>query len=318
MRWNSSRSASINHASLSRGRAPIRRWMFAAVFLVALGGLAVTVMEAEGPDHKANWPMFGQNLANVASGSDDTNITTKSAGRMQVKWAFTTAGDVSARAIVVNGVAYFPDWAGNIWAVNAASGAKIWSHQLSDYGLATGAKARRSPAVVNGYLYLGTQKGAYLLAINAATGDLVWQTQLESVDPFAIITASPSVSNGVVFAGVASLVEGGTFLGFDVSKPARGSVVAVNDATGAIQWKTYMVPPGYSGGGVWGSNPVVDTGRNTVFVGTGNSYRHPDDSAVSSNPLGTYGQCIAAGGKAASCNSLNYYVDAIVALDLTT
>ena len=49
-----------------------------------------------------------------------------------------------------------------------------------------------------------------------------------------------------------------------------------------------MVPPGYSGGGVWGSNFVVDKERRTVFVGTGNNYSHPTDPA--------YLACISAGG----------------------
>jgi polyvinyl alcohol dehydrogenase (cytochrome) len=31
-------------------------------------------------------------------------------GKLKPKWIFTTGGDVSARAAVVNGVVYFPDW----------------------------------------------------------------------------------------------------------------------------------------------------------------------------------------------------------------
>jgi polyvinyl alcohol dehydrogenase (cytochrome) len=54
-------------------------------------------------------------------------------------------------------------------------------------------------------------------------------------------------------------------------------VVAVNAANGAIQWKTFTVPAGYSGGGVWGSNPVLDPALQSVFVGTGNNYSNPTD-----------------------------------------
>jgi hypothetical protein len=36
-------------------------------------------------------------------------------GNLKSKWIFTTRGDVSARAAVVNGLVYFPDWGGNIW-----------------------------------------------------------------------------------------------------------------------------------------------------------------------------------------------------------
>jgi polyvinyl alcohol dehydrogenase (cytochrome) len=156
-----------------------------------------------------------------------------------------------------------------------------------------------------------------LLAINAATGALVWKTQLESTDPAAAITVSPVVVNGVVYTGVTSLVEGATFSGYSVSQAVSGSVLAVNAATGSIQWKTRTVPAGYSGAGVWGSNPAVDTSRNTIFVGTGNNYRHPDPTAPSSGQ-GSYGDCISAGGTAASCNSPDDHVDSILALDLRT
>jgi polyvinyl alcohol dehydrogenase (cytochrome) len=90
----------------------------------------------------------------------------------------------------------------------------------------------------------------------------------------------------------------------------RGSVVAVNAATGAIQWKTYAVPTGYYGGGVWGSNPVVDPGRNTVFVGTGNNSLTPTDP--------TYLSCISGGGTQETCNAPDNFEDAIVALDMGT
>src|SRR5262249_42733553 len=132
------------------------------------------------------------------------------------------------------------------------------------------------------------------------------------------ITTSPVVVSGIVYTGVTSLAEGGTLLGYDLTLPVTGSVVAVNAGTGSIQWKTRTAPPGYSGAGVWGSNPVVDTGRNTIFVGTGNNYRAPDDSAASSSPHQKYGPCIKAGGTPASCNSPDDHVDSILALDLTT
>lgn len=285
-----------------------RTWGFGIMF----GTVAVTALVAGGNERSDDWPMFGQDLANSArSGSDD--ISTKSVGRLQPKWTFTTGGDVSARAAVVRDVVYFPDWAGNLWAVNANNGKLKWSHQLSDYGLPAHTNSRTTPAVVGGTLYLGTQEGAWLLAISAATGDLLWKTQLESPanDPFAIITASPAVAGGVVYTGVASTEEGvaGFVPGYQCCK-GRGSVVAVNASTGAIAWKTYTVPAGYSGGGVWGSNLVVDASRGAVFAGTGNNYSHPTTPA--------YVACISGGGTAATCNSPDNHVDSILSLDMNT
>jgi polyvinyl alcohol dehydrogenase (cytochrome) len=288
-------------------RDAARRWVLGIVFTT----LMVAPLIAQGP---ADWPMFGQNAANTGSNSTEANISAKNAYQLKTKWTFTTGGDVSARAAVVGGVAYFPDWGGNLSAVNANNGKLIWSHQLSDYGLAANTHSRTSPAVVNGVLYLGTQEGAYLLAINAVSGALIWKTELETpnVDPFAIVTTSPAVSGGTVYTGVASTEEAvAAFIPGFVCCHSRGSVVAVNAATGAIQWKTYTVPnTGYSGGGVWGSNPVVDAARKTIFIGTGNNYSKPTDPA--------YLDCINQGGFERTCLSPDDHVDSILALDMNS
>jgi polyvinyl alcohol dehydrogenase (cytochrome) len=92
---------------------------------------------------------------------------------------------------------------------------------------------------------------------------------------------------------------------------ASGSVVAVNTATGAQLWQTLTVPEGYSGGAVWGSNPVVDEARRTVFVGTGNNYSHPTDPA--------YVACVGVAGKTeADCLSPADHADSILALNMDT
>ena len=252
--------------------------------------------------------MFGQNLSNTASGGHLRGDPAK----LKVKWTFTTGGDVSARAAVVKGQVYFPDWGGNLWALDAKTGTKVWGGQLSNYGLPANTHSRTTPAVADGVVYVGTQEGAWLLAINAATGDLLWKTQLESPanDPFAIVTASPALYGGLVYTGVASIEEG---IAANPNYPccrARGSVVAVNAATGAIAWKLYTVPPGYTGAGVWGSNLVVDPTRGSLFVGTGNNYSVPTDAA--------YVACISGGGTPAACNSPNNHVDSILALDMKT
>src|SRR5580658_3037728 len=134
-------------------------WILGAV----LGTVAVAPLMAQsspsglwGFPSPTDWPMFGQNSANTAS-NFETAISVHTAPSLATKWKFTTGGDVSARAAVVDGVAYFPDWGGNITAVNAGSGAKIWSKQISSYGLAAGTVARTSPAVANGIVYIGTQ-----------------------------------------------------------------------------------------------------------------------------------------------------------------
>jgi polyvinyl alcohol dehydrogenase (cytochrome) len=140
---------------------------------------------------------------------------------------------------------------------------------------------------------------------------LVWKTQPDTSNPFPVITGSPVVAGGIVYASMTSNEEFAA--GLDPTYPCcsvSGSVVALNAATGVKLWEAFTVPKGYSGGVVWGSNPVVDEVRRTVFVGTGNNYSHPTDPA--------YLACIAGGGSEAACLSPYDYADSILALDMNT
>jgi polyvinyl alcohol dehydrogenase (cytochrome) len=289
--------------------------MLVVAAVMAVAGLAshYTSASAAAADvlQSTDWPMFGQNLQNTAS---VPGVSPREINKLKMKWSFTTGGDVSARAAVVGGRAYFPDWGGNLWAVDTKTGTQVWAHQLSDYGLPADTHSRTSPAVADGVVYVGTQEGAWLLAIDAASGDLLWKTQLESptVDPYAMITASPAVAGGLVYTGIASNQEGAaaSVPGF-ICCNARGSVVAVNikgKRRGEIEWQTYTIPPGYSGGAVWGSNFAVDMERGTMFVSTGNNYAHPTDPA--------YVACVAAGGTEAACVSPDNHIDSILALNM--
>jgi polyvinyl alcohol dehydrogenase (cytochrome) len=274
--------------------------------------------------------MFGQNLQNTSNNNNQVDISTKNVSKLKPKWVFTTGGDVSTRAAVVNGVAYFPDWAGNLYAVNTSNGRLQWSHQLSDYGLATGTVSRSTPTISNGVIYLGTQftndaaSGGVLLAINATTGHLLWKTQpvpTSQSNPLPVITSGVAVANGVVYVGMTSWEEAAA--AYVPGYPCcimQGSVVALNANNGAVLWQTPMAPQGYSGANIWGSNPVVDTARNTVYVGTGDNYNHPASGAPSAIPGETFSQCLADpnGGNEPACLAPNDYVDSIVALDMGT
>lgn len=260
--------------------------------------------------------MFGQNINNTANGA--TAIGTSNVATLAPKWTFTTGGDVSARAAVVNGVAYFPDWSGKLYAVKTSTGKQIWSKNiLTDYlpSLAsttvTKVVSRTSPAVdvPSHTLYLGTQTGAYLLAVDTSSGALKWATKLDN-HAFAIDTASPVVSKGVVYTGVASLEEA---VAANPGYPCctfRGSALAVKAATGAVIWKTYTVPEGYNGGAVWGSTLVPDAARGYVYVTTGNNYSTTTDPA--------YTACIADGGTPEACTSPDNHFDSVMALNLST
>jgi len=134
-----------------------------------------------------------------------------------------------------------------------------------------------------------------------------------------VITASPVVANGIVYVGMTSNEEFAASNSSYACCSVSGSVVAVViAATPQVLWRQLTVPQGYSGGAVWGSNPVVDEARGIVYVGTGNNYSHPTDAAASSNPNLNYKACIEAGGTEASCLSPDNHADSILALDMNT
>ena len=148
-----------------------------------------------------------------------------------------------------------------------------------------------------------------MLAINATTGKLIWKIQPDTSNPFPVITGSPVVAFGIVYVGMASYEEfaAAEIPGYKCCS-VRSSVVAIDAFYGYPIWQTFTVPSGYTGAAVWGSNPVVDVSRGTVFVGTGNNYSVPTDT--------TYLTCIQAGGTQASCLSPDDHADSILALDM--
>jgi polyvinyl alcohol dehydrogenase (cytochrome) len=266
------------------------------------------------------WPMFGQNWDNTATGLTVT-IDQQNVGKLKPKWIFTTNADVSARAAVVSGGVYFPDWSGQFYRLDSKTGKVIWSKNLvTDYGLTAAAGAtkvvsRTSPAVDGNTVYIGTQgtaQGAYLLAINTANGALRWKIQLDS-HPQAIDSSSPVVFDGVVYLGVASLEEGAAANPAYPCCSSRGSVMAINATTGAVIWKQYTVPPGYTGGSVWGSTIIPDPLRKQVYATTGNNFRTPTDPAFLACAGGDITEA-----KVTSCLSPDDHVDSVLALDMKT
>jgi polyvinyl alcohol dehydrogenase (cytochrome) len=150
------------------------------------------------------------------------------------------------------------------------------------------------------------------MGIDRGSGRLLWITQVDP-HPAAIITGSPVVYNGKVYVGISSNEEA---LATNNSYPCcthRGSMVALNAATGAILWQTYTVPDnggvpgGYSGNAIWGTVAIAN---GTLFTATGNNYTVPADveqcqANQGSNPNPT-------------CEAPDDYFDAALAIDPAT
>ena len=280
--------------------------------------VALSAKSGSHDPRSTQWPIAGQNLNNTWSQPAEHSISPANVKGLTPKWVFTTGGDVSATPTVAGDDVYFPDWGGNLFAVNKNSGRLIWSHKISDYDGVDGAISRVSPAVDGDQLILGdipnfkqVHNGANIISVDRESGTLRWMTQVDT-HPAAVITGSPVVFDGVVYVGVSSSEE---TLALDPAYPCcsfRGSIVALDAKNGAMLWKTFDMPDnggrpgGYSGGAVW-QPPAIDPKRGTLFIGTGNNYTAPADVEACQNATPT-----------ANCAAADDFFDTALALNLKT
>lgn len=285
------------------------------VFLFGISGLSWSQTTAV-------WQSSGQNLTNLRFQPNETTINASNVNHLSLKWTFTTGDSVSATPTVSGNVVYVTDWIGDIYAVAADTGKQIWTHKVSDYDGMSGAMARVSPLILGSELIIGDNvidqssphHGASVIAVNAATGDKIWITQLDP-HPAAVITGSPIAFNNIIYVPVSSVEETLAANPSYACCTFRGSIVALNAQTGAKLWQTFTVPDNlgatnaFSGSAIW-QPPAIDTVRGVLYTGTGNNYTVP--ASVQNC------QIASSTTDPSSCTPANDHVDTVMALDLKT
>jgi polyvinyl alcohol dehydrogenase (cytochrome) len=301
-----------------------RRWFLSTATLmsVLLSPWALCAQNRSDEPRSGQWTSAGQNLHNTRNQAEEHSINSANVKNLSPKWVFTTGGDVSATPTVDGEAVYFPDWAGNLFAVNKNTGELIWSHRISEYNGVDGSISRVSPLVDHDQIIIGdilseilinshVHNGANIISVDRQTGALRWITHVDN-HPASIITGSPVVFDGVIYVGVSSIEEA---LSANPAFPCctfRGSVVALEAKSGRMLWKTFDMPDnggqvgGYSGGAIWG-HPAIDAKRGSLYIGTGNNYTVPADVQACQNATPT-----------AQCASPDDHFDSILALDLKT
>src|SRR6266404_4362409 len=220
------------------------RLLFVGFAMVAAMGGFDSGIGAQTAHGLEDWRIAAHDLDNSRSQPAERKISTENVNQLVPKWVFETGSDVSATPTVTGNTVYFPDWAGNLYAVRANDGRLLWSRKISDYNGRAGSLSRVSPAIVEDQLILGDNNsgdGAHVMAVDRQTGALRWITEVDS-HPAALITGSPVFHGSTVYVGVSSGEEG------LARNPAyscctfRGSMVALDVVTGGILWKTFTVP----------------------------------------------------------------------------
>ncbi|MBU6437323.1 MAG: PQQ-binding-like beta-propeller repeat protein [Betaproteobacteria bacterium] len=197
--------------------------------------------------------------------------------------------------IVVNGVMFLTTSYNHVYAVNATTGEEYWhyKHKMGPITTFCCGPNNRGVAVSGDRLFMGTLD-AKLVALDAKTGKLLWQTEIADPEKGYSETMAPVAIDGKVLIGTNGGEYGirGFVKAFDQADgkllwtfntiPEKGheGVWAVNDATNRNMLrnidaeKAQLAKEGggfYAtlGGGVWMA-PAVDTDTRTVFFVVGN------------------------------------------------
>ena len=128
------------------------------------------------------WPFSGGNIENTRGTNSPPTIAQlrpNTVGNLQVKWTFTTHGNIVSTPAIEQGGLYVADRGGYIYKVDPDSGALIWQHRLSEYSGNPDSYARSSPAISQTSIIFGDRGGGgWVYAVDKITGTLVWATMV--------------------------------------------------------------------------------------------------------------------------------------------
>ena len=204
-----------------------------------------------------NWMSYGRTYSEQRF-SPLTQINDHNVGQLALAWSFDldTRRGQEATPLVVDGVLYFTTAWSKVFAVNAATGQRLWSYDPQvppEWAVnACCDVVNRGVALWQGKVFVGTLDGR-LIALDAASGKPVWQTL--TIDPKFqyTITGAPRVVKGKVLIG-----NGGAEFG------VRGYLSAYDAATGKMLWRFYTVPGDPA---LPAENPVMEKAAKT-WTGT--------------------------------------------------
>ena len=235
----------------------------------------------------ASWNGWGVDLENHRlQTAERAGISAADVPRLKLKWAFAfpRATRAYSQPTVAGGRIFVGSASRSVYSLSASSGCIYWTF---DADFPVRAAISIGPLGSGWAAWFGDQHGnAY--AVDAATGKLIWKVRLDE-HPFAQITGSPVLHNGRLYVPMSSWEEiNGAPSNYQCCT-FRGSLSALDAASGKVLWKTYTIPDaprptkknkagtqlwGPSGAGVW-SAPTIDTKKNAIYITTGDSYSDP-------------------------------------------
>ncbi|HTS23544.1 MAG TPA: PQQ-binding-like beta-propeller repeat protein [Casimicrobiaceae bacterium] len=178
-------------------------------------------------------------------------LTTDNVSHLRPAFVFQTAvlESMETAPIVDNGVMFLTTSFNHVYAIDATTGEEFWhyKHKLGPIVTVCCGNNNRGVAISEGKLFMGTID-AKLVALDAKTGKVLWETQIADPDKGYSETMAPAVVDGKVIIGT----NGGEY-------GIRGFVKAYDANDGKLLWTFYTIPEkGHEG--VW--DPKDATGRD--------------------------------------------------------
>ena len=192
---------------------------------------------------------------------------------LQLAWSLALPpGPNSSTPLVHDGVIYVHSFGDHVQALDATNGDELWHYarQLPDTARPT---LKRNIALYGDKVYFGTSD-VHVVALNAKTGAVVWDTPITQAGSGFGLTGGPLVARGKVMQGVNGQAAGGAY------------IVGLDAETGVEAWRFYTIArPGEPGGDTWNGLPLeqrtggsvwtagsYDAKRNLAFFGPAPTY----------------------------------------------
>jgi polyvinyl alcohol dehydrogenase (cytochrome) len=215
----------------------------------------------------------------------DPGLAPSDIPRLKVKWAFSYVGGKYGQPTIMGGRLFLTSVSGAVYSLDGKRGCMFWRFTQSTPSRTTVSVGPAPSIAPSGYAAYFGDLSANMYAVDAASGALLWKTRVDP-HPRSVLTGAPVLFKDRLYVPVSSWEEGVASIAQYSCCTFRGSVVALDTATGRIVWMALAIdqPPaptkknnagtqmyGPAGAAVW-SAPTIDGKRNRIYFATGNSY----------------------------------------------
>ena len=223
-------------------------------------------------DDATNWLTYNKGYKGFRfSKLDQINVNNAPQLRAVCVMQLGEVGTFQTGPVIYDGTMYVTTSHG-VYALDAASCERRWEYHYSPWAPEVQVN-NKGVAIAEGRVIRGTTDGS-LLALDAATGKVLWLRKIMDVTKGEFAVAAPLMRNGIVYIGKAGADWG-----------IQGEMMAFRAADGTKVWGTLLLPrkgdPAYAtwknpasiatGGGSTWSSFSLDTEAKLLLVPVGNA-----------------------------------------------